>query len=97
MDCCSVEVERNFLVEIITGLQKLVAFVPGTHFGGSLKVQKMFDDKAEKTETAILNLKGTVALLYVLGYKEPWPEYPTPEQQIRIDEIYEMLEKNKQS
>ena len=91
--CCSVEKEKDFLLRIVEGLQKLVVFVPGTHYGGTFYASKIYDDKAEQAQVARLNLEGTVALLYVLAYKEGWPKCPTPEQQKRIDEIYEMLEK----
>ena len=84
-DCAT---EKRFLKTIINDFKKLLVFHPPEYFGGVLHGQEVYYGEAKSTETVTLSKLGTMMLYYYLVHKEPCPENPTTEQQIRINEIW---------
>jgi hypothetical protein len=84
-DCAS---EKRFLKNIINDFKKLLVFNPPGYFGGALHSQEIYSAEAAASETVTLSKLGTMMLYYYLVNKEAFPENPTTEQQIRINEIW---------
>lgn len=79
--------EKNFLKTIIDDFKKCIVFLdPGIY--GKLFFQHAYKAEAKQTQTATLNVFGTMAFLYILKYKESFPLLATVEQQQRINEIW---------
>jgi hypothetical protein len=84
-DC---DYEKNFLRTVIDDFKKLLVFNPPGYFGGALHSQEIYNAEATASETVTLSKLGTMMLYYYLVNKEPCPENPTTEQQIKINEIW---------
>ena len=83
--------ETNFLKKTVLNFKKLLAFLPFGNFGIFYTSGKVYDAKANQTETILLNRRGTMIYLYVKVFGGPFPIEPTKEEQVYINRIWEAM------
>ena len=92
MKCCTLpQKECKFVIDVIDGLKKLLAYVNPGKFGQIVLSYLVFQSKAEQTDTIKLDLDGYMIYIYKKAFKESFPKYPTPEQKERINAIWDAL------
>jgi hypothetical protein len=86
---CDSALDTAFLLEIVADFKKILGYMPYGTFPVTVRANIQFETDATVTETVVLDLAGTVILLYSQLFKEPYPEMPFTElQRGRINAIW---------
>jgi hypothetical protein len=85
---CKGSDDLSFVRELINTLQKIVTVMPSGVFPATLRTDVEFKSPAVIVEKISLSLQGTVTFLYRKVFNEPYPEFPTPLQQEKINAIW---------
>lgn len=86
---CDSALDTAFLLEIVADFKKILGYMPYGTFPVTVRANIQFETDATVTETVVLDLAGTVILLYSHLFKEPYPEMPFTElQRGRINAIW---------
>jgi hypothetical protein len=86
---CDSALDTAFLLEIVSDFKKILGYMPFGTFPVTVRASIQFETDATVTETIVLDLAGTVILLYSQLFNEPYPEMPfTDLQRERINAIW---------
>jgi hypothetical protein len=89
-DLCDCSLDTEFLIKIVGNFKKILQYMPSGVFPLTLTTNIEFKTDATISENIILDLSGTVVLIYTQMFKEPYPTTPFTElQRQRINAIWE--------
>lgn len=75
---CDSALDTAFLLEIVTDFKKILGYMPVGVFPVTVLANIQFETDATVTETVVLDLAGTVILLYSQLFNEPYPDMTKP-------------------
>jgi len=75
---CDSALDTAFLLEIVSDFKKILGYMPYGTFPVTVRANIQFETKAMMSENIVLDLAGTVILLYSQLFKEPYPDMTKP-------------------
>jgi len=82
--------EKQFLIEVITDFQSLLAFMD-IKFGHKYAFGLMYSAASSHVEENVLTLEGTMMYFFIRLTKRPYPKIPTSEDIKYINAIWDGL------